>query len=154
MLSSAIDSGSGKAAPHRVVVGAGRRAPSGHPSGRPAGLLTPAVLESVRERARITDLFGPAELQKAGREFVARCPWHDDRRPSLSVSPSRNRVHCFVCGKGTDAIGWLQDRQGLSFQEAVLELARRTGVSVADGDPEAQARFEQEWRERRQLMAQ
>ena len=144
----------GTAAPHRVVAGAARRAPSGHPSGPPAGLLTPAVLESVRERAQITDLFGPAELKKSGREFVARCPWHEDRHPSLTVSPSRNRVHCFVCGKGTDAIGWLQDRQGLSFQEAVLELARRTGVSVAEGDPEAQARFEQEWRERRQLMAQ
>ena len=150
MLSNA----SGKAALHRVVAGASRRAPSGHPSGRPAGLLTPEVLESVRERAQITDLFGPAELKKSGREFVTRCPWHDDRRPSLSVSPSRNRVHCFVCGKGTDAIGWLQDRQGLSFQEAVLELARRTGVSVAECDPEAQARFEQEWRERRALMAQ
>jgi DNA primase len=112
------------------------------------------VLESVRERARITDLFGPSELKRSGREFVTRCPWHDDRHPSLSVSPSRNRVHCFVCGKGTDAIGWLQDRQGLSFQEAVLELARRNGVTVAEGDPEAQARFEQEWRERRQLMAQ
>jgi DNA primase len=112
------------------------------------------VLESVRERAQITDLFGPTELKKSGREFVARCPWHEDRHPSLTVSPSRNRVHCFVCGKGTDAIGWLQDRQGLSFQEAVLELARRTGVSVAEGDPEAQARFEQEWRERRALLAQ
>jgi DNA primase len=116
-------------------------------------LLTPAVLESVRERAQITDLFGPTELKKVGRDFVARCPWHDDRHPSLTVSTTRNRVHCFVCGKGTDAIGWLQDRQGLSFQEAVLELARRTGVTVAEGDPEAQARFEQEWRERRQLMA-
>jgi DNA primase len=152
MLSNA--SGSGKAAPHRVVAGAARRAPSGHPTGHPAGLLTPAVLESVREWAQVMDLFGPAELKKSGREFLARCPWHDDRRPSLTVSPTRNRVHCFVCGKGTDAIGWLQDRQGLSFQEAVLELARRTGVSVAEGDPEAQARFEQEWRERRQLMAQ
>jgi DNA primase len=154
MLSNASDRGSGKAAVHRVVANTSRRAPSGHPTGRPAGLLTPAVLESVRERAQITDLFGPSELKKAGREFVARCPWHDDRHPSLSVSPSRNRVHCFVCDKGTDAIGWLQDQQGLSFQEAVLELARRTGVSVAVGDPEAQARFEQEWRERRQLMAQ
>jgi DNA primase len=111
-------------------------------------------LESVRERAQVTDLFGPSELKKAGRDFVARCPWHDDRHPSLTVSTTRNRVHCFVCGKGTDAIGWLQDRQGMSFQEAVLELARRTGVSVADGDPEAQERFEQEWRERRALMAQ
>ena len=154
MLSNTSDSASGKAAVHRVVAGANRRAPSWHPTGRPVGLLTPAVLESVRERAQITNLFGPAELKKSGREFVTRCPWHEDRHPSLSVSPSRNRVHCFVCGKGTDAIGWLQDRQGLSFQEAVLELARRTGVSVAEGDPEAQARFEQEWRERRQLMAQ
>jgi len=147
-------SSSGKAAPHRVVAGAARRAPSGHPTGRPAGLLTPAVLESVRERVQITDLFGPSELKKAGRDFMARCPWHDDRHPSLTVSTTRNRVHCFVCGKGTDAIGWLQDRQGMSFQEAVLELARRTGVSVAEGDPEAHERFEQEWRERRQLMAQ
>ena len=116
-------------------------------------LLTPALLESVRERARITALFGPGELRKAGREFVTRCPWHNDRRPSLTVSPQRNRVHCFVCGKGTDAIGWLQERQGLSFQEAVLELARRTGVSVVAGDPAAQQRIEQEWRERRRLQA-
>jgi DNA primase len=153
-----MSNGNAKTAPHRVMAGAARRAPSGHPkghpSGRPAGLLTPAVLESVRERAQVIDLFGPTELKKAGRDFVARCPWHDDRHPSLTVSPTRNRVHCFVCGKGTDAIGWLQDQQGMSFQEAVLELARRTGVSVADGDPEAQERFEQEWRERRQLMAQ
>jgi DNA primase len=154
MLSNTSDRGSGKTAVHRVVANTSRRAPSGHPTGRPAGLLTPAVLESVRERAQITDLFGPSELKKVGREFVARCPWHDDRHPSLSVSPTRNRVHCFVCGKGTDAIGWLQDRQGLSFQEAVLELARRTGVSVAECDPEAQAGFEREWRERRALMAQ
>ncbi|QCH15574.1 toprim domain-containing protein [Synechococcus sp. CB0101] len=153
MSSTGIANGSGQATFHRVVAGTDRRAPSGHPSGRPAGLLTPTVLESVRERAQVMDLFGPSELKKAGRDFVARCPWHDDRHPSLTVSTTRNRVHCFVCGKGTDAIGWLQDRQGLSFQEAVLELARRTGVSVAEGDPEAQERFEQEWRERRALMA-
>ena len=135
---------------HRGTGGAVGRAPSGHP----ANLVTPALLESVRERAQITDLFAPTELRKAGREFVARCPWHEDRRPSLTVSPQRNRVHCFVCGKGTDAIGWLQDRQNLSFQEAVLELARRTGVSVAADDPEAQRRFEDEWKQRRQLQAQ
>jgi DNA primase len=115
--------------------------------------LTPALLEQVRERVRIADLFNPAELRKAGREFVTRCPWHDDRRPSLTVSPQRNRVHCFVCGKGTDAIGWLQERQGLSFQEAVLELARQSGVGIDAADPEAQRRFEQEWQERRQLQA-
>ncbi|MCP9793580.1 CHC2 zinc finger domain-containing protein [Vulcanococcus limneticus] len=119
----------------------------------PAGAVTPALLEQVRERARIEDLFNPADLRKAGREFLSRCPWHDDRRPSLTVSPARNRVHCFVCGRGTDAIGWLQDRQGLSFQEAVLELAQRCGISPVEGDPQAQQRWEQERRQRRELLA-
>ncbi|WP_411877268.1 CHC2 zinc finger domain-containing protein [Vulcanococcus limneticus] len=115
--------------------------------------MTPALLERVREQARIEELFDPTELRKAGREFLTRCPWHDDRRPSLTVSPARNRVHCFVCGQGTDAIGWLQDRQGLSFQEAVLELAQRCGISPVEGDPAAQQRWEQERRQRRELLA-
>ncbi|MCP9815188.1 toprim domain-containing protein [Synechococcus sp. GreenBA-s] len=115
--------------------------------------MTPALLECVRERARIEELFNPADLRKAGREFLARCPWHDDRRPSLTVSPARNRVYCFVCGRGADAIGWLQDRQGLSFQEAVLELAQRCGISPVEGDPAAQQRWEQERRQRRDLLA-
>ena len=110
--------------------------------------------ESVRERAQITDLFAPTELRKVGREFLSRCPWHQDRRRSLTVSPQRNQVHCFVCGKGTMAIGWLQDRQNLSFHEAVLELARRTGVSAAADDPVAQRRSEDEWKQRRQLQGQ
>ncbi|WP_411868881.1 DNA primase [Vulcanococcus limneticus] len=121
---------------------------------RPTALVKPALLEAVRERVQIVDLFNLAELRKAGREFLARCPWHDDRRPSLTVSPARNRVHCFVCGRGTDAIGWLQDRQGLSFQEAVLELAQRCGLSPAAEDPEAAARLEQERRQRSRLSAQ
>lgn len=117
-------------------------------------VVTPQLLEAVRQQARIIDLFEASELRRAGKEFVARCPWHDDRRPSLTVSPQRNRVHCFVCNRGSDAIGWLQEQQGLSFQEAVLELARRCGLNAAADDPEAQARFEQQWRERRQLQTQ
>lgn len=115
--------------------------------------MTPALLERVREQARIEELFNLADLRKAGREFLTCCPWHDDRRPSLTVSPARNRVHCFVCGRGADAIGWLQDRQGLSFQEAVLELAQRCGISPVEGDPQALQRWEQERRQRRDLLA-
>ena len=114
--------------------------------------LTPELLEAVRRRARISDLFDPAELRKAGKEYLSRCPWHDDQRPSLTVSPQRNRVHCFVCNRGTDAIGWLQDRQGLSFQEAVLELARRYGVSADPADPEAQRRLDAQRRQRQGLL--
>ncbi|MCS5700777.1 CHC2 zinc finger domain-containing protein [Cyanobium sp. FGCU-52] len=120
----------------------------------PTGGLPAEWIENVRQRARITDLFGQQELRKAGRDFLAHCPWHDDRRPSLTVSPQRNRVHCFVCRRGCDPIGWLQDRQGLTFIEAVQELAERYGIPRPAADPEAEQRLEAERREREHLRAQ
>lgn len=111
-----------------------------------------ALLEAVRERAEITDLFPPAELRRRGSEFLTLCPWHQDSNASLTVSPRTNRVHCFVCNRGTDPIGWLQDRQGLSFREAVEELARRYSIPVPEQDPEAAARVEAERRERQRLL--
>jgi DNA primase len=105
----------------------------------------------VRERARITDLFPPADLQRRGAEFLTLCPWHQDSNASLTVSPRTNRVHCFVCNKGADPIGWLQDRQGLSFREAVEELARRYAIPLPEQDPEAAALAEAERQERQRL---
>jgi DNA primase len=105
----------------------------------------------VRERARITDLFPPADLQRRGAEFLTLCPWHRDSNASLTVSPRTNRVHCFVCNKGADPIGWLQDRQGLSFREAVEELARRYAIPLPEQDPEAAAKAEAERQERQRL---
>lgn len=69
------------------------------------------------------------------------------------MNPQTNRVHCFVCDKGTDAIGWLQDRQGLTFSEAVQELAGRYGIPIPEEDPEAAARAEAEHKERQRLLA-
>jgi DNA primase len=60
-------------------------------------------------------------------------------------------VHCFVCNKGADPIGWLQDRQGLSFREAVEELARRYAIPLPEQDPEAAAKAEAERQERQRL---
>ncbi len=111
-----------------------------------------ALLEAVRERARICDLFDPAALRRRGAEFLTLCPWHQDSNASLTVSPRTNRVHCFVCNKGVDPIGWLQDRQGLTFTEAVEELARRYAIPLPEQDPEAAARAEAEYRERERLL--
>ena len=113
--------------------------------------LPEALLEAVRERARITDLFPQADLRRRGAEFLTLCPWHQDSNASLTVSPRTNRVHCFVCNKGADPIGWLQERQGLSFREAVEELARRYAIPLPEQDPEAAARAEAERQERQRL---
>ncbi|MFN9658817.1 MAG: DNA primase [Cyanobacteriota bacterium] len=111
------------------------------------------VIAAVREKARIAELFPVSALQRSGRAFLTTYPCHTDRRPSLTVNPQTNRVHCFVCDKGTDAIGWLQDRQGLTFSEAVQELAERYGIPIPEEDPEAAARAEAEHKERQRLLA-
>jgi hypothetical protein len=111
------------------------------------------VLDTLRERARITDLFAPADLKKRGAEFLTLCPWHADTNASLTVSPRTNRVHCFVCSRGADAIGWLQDRQGLTFSEAVQELASRYNVHLPAADPEEERRAQEHRAERQRLLA-
>ena len=91
--------------------------------------ISQRTIDQVKERAKILDAFEGQELKRMGREFVTRCPWHDDRKPSLSISPQKNFAYCHVCQHGVDSLGWLQDR-GLTFTEAVESLARRYNVTV------------------------
>lgn len=112
------------------------------------------TIDQVRERAQILDLFDNSKLKKVGYEFASRCPWHDDKRPSLSISPQKNFAYCHVCAKGVDAIGWLQDRDGLSFTDAVLDLAKRYNVQVEAEEAEDTERYEQQRQERARLYSQ
>jgi DNA primase len=113
--------------------------------------LHPTVIEQVRQRLQIVDLFEPASLRRVGSEFLTRCPWHEDRRPSLSLNPSKNLAYCHVCARGTDAIGWWMEQQGLSFQEAVLQLAERLGITAEPIDAADRDRLQQEMGERKRL---
>jgi DNA primase (bacterial type) len=115
--------------------------------------LHPTVIEQVRQRLQIVDLFEPASLRRVGGEFLTRCPWHEDRRPSLSLNPSKNLAYCHVCARGTDAIGWWMEQQGLSFQEAVLQLAERLGIAAEPIDAADRDRLQQEMAERKRLYA-
>ena len=115
--------------------------------------LHPDVIEQVRQRLQIVDLFEPASLRRVGGEFLTRCPWHEDRRPSLSLNPSKNLAYCHVCARGTDAIGWWMEQQGLSFQEAVLQLAERLGIAAEPIDAADRDRLQQEMAERKRLYA-
>jgi DNA primase len=122
------------------------------PARTPAPTIPEHVLATLRERARITDLFAPADLKKRGSEFLTLCPWHADTNASLTVSPRTNRVHCFVCSRGADAIGWLQDQKGLTFSEAVQELAGRYNVHLPAADPEEERRAQVHRAERQRLL--
>ena len=114
--------------------------------------LHQSTIEAVRERASIVDLLSSKKLKKVGAEFVTQCPWHADKRPSLTISPAKNFAFCHVCAKGVDAIGWIQDQQGLSFTDAVMNLANRYGVEVKAESEEDQERWAQEQVERREAF--
>ncbi|MFM7237941.1 MAG: CHC2 zinc finger domain-containing protein, partial [Cyanobium sp.] len=122
------------------------------PSNHPARPWPDHLIQAVRDKAQIAELFPRSALKRSGRAYLTTCPWHNDKRPSLTVNPQRNRVHCYVCGKGTDTIGWLQESRGLSFTEAVQELAGRYGIPLPEEDPEAAAKAVALSKERQRLM--
>ena len=87
--------------------------------------LHPRTIEAVKERADIVDVVGEhVVLKKKGREFVGVCPFHDDKSPSMTVSPAKQFYYCFSCGAGGNAIKFLMELQRQSFSDVVLELAQ------------------------------
>ncbi|MCC6508609.1 MAG: DNA primase [Pirellulaceae bacterium] len=87
--------------------------------------------ERVRAATDIVDLVSSfVELRRQGRNFVALCPFHRDRRPSLQVNPERQTWKCWVCDVGGDVFNFVMQREGLSFPDAVRMLAERAGISI------------------------
>lgn len=91
------------------------------------------VVEEVRARADIVAIIGESvPLKKAGKDYKARCPFHDERTPSFYVVPSKGFYKCFGCGESGDAFTFVMKRQGLSFLDAVKWVGERSGVEVRE----------------------
>ncbi len=88
-------------------------------------------LDLIKQKLNIVDLIQEyLPLKKAGINFKANCPFHQEKTPSFVVSPERGIWHCFGCGKGGDHFRFLMEKEGLSFPEAVEILAKKTGVTL------------------------
>lgn len=83
------------------------------------------------------------KLQRAGREWKACCPFHNEKTPSFTVNDEKGFYHCFGCGAHGDVIRWMTDQRGLQFMDAVKELAAQAGMEVPRPDPRAAERAEQ-----------
>ena len=91
------------------------------------------MVEEVRAAADIVDVIGEfVQLKKAGREYKANCPFHEERTPSFYVVPAKGFYKCFGCGKSGDVFSFVMERQGLDFVEAVEHVAGRAGVQVRE----------------------
>ncbi|HTG38176.1 DNA primase [Sphingomonas sp.] len=105
--------------------------------------LTPAFLDEVRARTTLSVLVGrTVKLQRAGREFRACCPFHNEKSPSFYVNDDKGFYHCFGCGAHGDAIRWLTEQQGLPFIDAVKELAQVAGLEMPAQDKRAAEKAE------------
>jgi DNA primase len=106
-----------------------------------AGLIPQDFIDDLVARADIVEVVGRrVQLRKAGREFKACCPFHDEKTPSFTVSPGKGFYHCFGCGAHGTAIGFLMEFDHMSFVEAVESLANSMGVEVPRNESDRPAR--------------
>lgn len=95
------------------------------------------IKEKIRDAVDIVDLVSRyvPSLQRKGRVYVGRCPWHDDRRPSLQVNPERQTFKCWVCNLGGDIFSFIEQVEGVDFKEALEILADMAGITLPKYTP-------------------
>ena len=98
-------------------------------------MIPESFIQELLHRIDIVDLIDAyVPLRKAGANYAACCPFHNEKTPSFTVSPTKQFYHCFGCGAHGTAIGFLMEYSGQGFVEAVKELAARAGMQVPEDD--------------------
>ena len=94
-------------------------------------MIPPGFIQELLARTDIVDVVGRhVQLKKAGINHKGLCPFHGEKSPSFIVSPSRQTYHCFGCGAHGNAVGFLMEHGGLSYVDAIQELAQSVALEV------------------------
>jgi DNA primase len=114
--------------------------------------LHPDTVDAVKQRLDIVDIVSEhVVLRKQGKDFTGLCPFHDDKSPSFTVSPSKQFYYCFSCGAGGNGIKFLMELGKRAFSEVVLDLAKRYQVPVQTLEPEQRQELQRQISVREQL---
>lgn len=98
-------------------------------------MIPESFIQDLLARIDIVDLIDSyVRLKKAGANYAACCPFHNEKSPSFTVSPTKQFYHCFGCGAHGTAIGFVMEYQGIGFVDAVKDLASRAGMQVPESD--------------------
>jgi len=99
--------------------------------------LSDSFVQELLNRIDVIDIIDKrVQLKKRGANFIACCPFHDEKTPSFTVSPSKQFYHCFGCGAGGNAINFLIEYEGLTFIDSITELANSIGLKVPSEAPQ------------------
>ena len=97
-----------------------------------AGMIPESIIENIQQQNDIVSVIsGYIPLKQVGRSFKALCPFHHEKTPSFIVSPEKQIFHCFGCGAGGNAFGFVMKYENMTFIEAVELLADKAGISIA-----------------------
>ncbi len=100
-----------------------------------------SFIQELISRADIVEIVGRyVTLKKGGANFMGLCPFHGEKSPSFTVSPTKQFFHCFGCGKHGNAIGFMMEHVGMNFVEAVKDLAQQYGLQVPEDDASPEER--------------
>jgi len=103
-------------------------------------MIPQSFIQDLLARVDIVDVVGRyVELKKGGQNFLGLCPFHSEKSPSFTVSPSKQFFHCFGCGAHGSAIGFLMEHRGLEYVDAIRDLAQIAGMQVPENERVTQA---------------
>ena len=104
-------------------------------------MIPQSFIQELLARVDIVDVVGRhVKLKKGGANWMGLCPFHGEKSPSFSVSPTKQFYHCFGCGAHGSAIGFLMEHAGLGYVDAIHDLARSAGMTVPDERPDEPSR--------------
>ena len=107
--------------------------------------IPPRFLDEIRNRLSLSDIIGRrVTVTRAGREFKACCPFHNEKSPSFTINDDKQFYHCFGCGAHGDVIGFVMQHDNLAFPDAVEMLATEAGLQMPKPDPQAAKQAERQ----------
>jgi len=96
-------------------------------------MIDQSTIDRIYETAQIVEVVGDfVSLKRRGTNYVGLCPFHNEKTPSFSVSPSRGIYKCFGCGRGGNAVNFIMEHEGLSYYEALRYLARKYNITIVE----------------------
>lgn len=111
-------------------------------------MIDPATVERIKNTADIVDVVGDyVHLIRRGSNYMGLCPFHNERTPSFSVNKQRNFCYCFSCKKGGSPVNFIMEKEGLTYHEALLHLAKKYGIEVVEKELTEEDRVRQSERE-------
>lgn len=108
-------------------------------------MITPNSIEQIKNRIDIIDVVGEyVKLKKRGANYLGNCPFHNEKSPSFTVSPSKEIYKCFGCGKSGNTITFLMEHDKLSYVEALRWLAKRYNIEIEETELSPEQKYQQQ----------